>query len=85
MYPNGKDMNVKSRNIRSIDYSRNTHELFIVFLNRPRLTYIYKNVYPQVWTKFVKAESKGEFFASRIKDNYSYTIRNNYANDNKNI
>lgn len=65
---------VSSTNIRSIDYDKVKHELTVIFLARPRERYVYYNVLPKIWVKFVQAESKGQFFADRIKNEYPYRI-----------
>ena len=63
-----------STNIRSIDYDSNSQELTVIFNSRPRLRYLYFRVPPKTWVAFVRSESKGQFFADRIKDVYSYKI-----------
>lgn len=66
-------MRVYSSNIKTADYDRKTRELKMTFINRPRWKYIYYNVSPRIWTEFVKSESKGQYHAQIIKNNYQYT------------
>lgn len=70
-------MNIFSSNIKTADYDRTKKELTMVFINRPRWTYTYKKVPITVWNKFIKAESKGQYFSGYIKDiyNFSKTIK----------
>lgn len=64
---------IGSSNLWKADYDRAKMEMKVVFLNRKTWLYIYKGVPIRVWTSFLKAESKGQYFAASIKDNYIYS------------
>ena len=64
---------IGSSNLWKADYDRMKMEMTIVFLNRKNWLYTYQGVPIRVWTNFLKAESKGQYFASFIKDNYIYS------------
>ena len=61
---------VQSSNIAEVDYSAESQELFIKFTNGA--TYKYEEVPPRVYSDFLKAESKGKFFHSNIRNVYDY-------------
>lgn len=65
-------MKVASSNIREASYDKKTKVLTMIFINRPTWVYKYINVPPKIWTGFLKAESKGSYFISRIKDDYQF-------------
>jgi len=62
-------MKVHSTNIRDIEYDAKTQTLSIMF--KSGRTYQYLNVPQIVYDRFEKSPSKGEFFATSIKDAYS--------------
>lgn len=64
---------IGSSNLWKADYDRAKMEMTIVFLNRKNWLYTYKGIPIRVWTSFLKAESKGQYFANNIKDNYIYS------------
>lgn len=66
-------MNIVSSNIKTADYDRNKRELVLTFINRPRWMYIYYNVPPNIWTEFVRSQSKGQYFSAIIRDAYRYS------------
>jgi KTSC domain len=61
---------VVSSNIRSIGYDADTRELEVEFTNGT--SYIYYDVPYKVHFEFLDAESHGEYFASHIKNSFSY-------------
>lgn len=61
---------VQSSNIAEVDYSAESQELFIKFTNGA--TYKYEEVPSRVYSDFLKAESKGKFFHSNIRNVYDY-------------
>lgn len=64
--PNGKWFAVQSSNIREYRYDAETKELDIKFKSGEQ-AYRYFDVEPETFTEFINAESKGSFFAQRIK------------------
>jgi hypothetical protein len=65
-------MQIVSSNIMTADYDRKSRILTMVFVNRPRWEYQYYNVPLPIWTRFVKSESKGEYFSAVIRGVYRY-------------
>ena len=65
-------MQVVSSNIKTADYDRKRRELRMIFINRPRWVYIYKNVSLRIWNEFVRSSSKGQYFSQIIRDSYTY-------------
>ena len=61
---------VDSSMIRRIDYDEAARELDITFTSGK--TYTYFEVPKQVYERFLKASSKGQFFNDCIKDEYGY-------------
>lgn len=64
--------NIGSSNILKAGYSKPERTLSIVFINRPNWLYLYHNVSIQRWVAFLRASSKGEYFAKHIKDSYEF-------------
>jgi hypothetical protein len=62
---------VKSSNIKSIDYTVLTQNLTIEFNSGE--TYSYSNVSPATWAAFLAAPSKGLFFSTNLKNSYKTT------------
>ena len=65
-------MQIQSSNIKSAEYDRENRILTMVFINRPRWVYHYYNVPSSIWVRFIRATSKGVFFAHHIKDVYLF-------------
>lgn len=65
---------VESSNIEAIGYHRQTQTLRIAFKSRegPSRVYDYPMVLEQEYKRLMEAESKGKFFASRIKPMYAH-------------
>jgi hypothetical protein len=63
-------MHVASSAIGDIAYDPATSALFITFVDGDR--YRYDDVPPAVHRAFLAADSKGRFFAARIRDGYLY-------------
>ena len=61
---------VESSMIRRIEYDEPARELDITFTSRK--TYTYADVPKEVYERFLKAPSKGQFFNDCIKDEYNY-------------
>lgn len=69
---NGIDVRVWSSSLLSTtEYSFDLQELIITFNNGAR--YKYKNFSNELYSDFLNSESKGNFFASKIKSTYSNT------------
>lgn len=62
---------VASSNIRSIGYDASTLTLEVEFKNSA--VYIYSGIPTSLHTSLMRAPSKGSFFASHIKDRFTYT------------
>ena len=60
---------VSSSTILSIGYSEAEQELHILFVGNHE--YVYRDVPPNLWEEFRKAESIGRFFAQFIKKKYT--------------
>lgn len=73
VFPNFMPMRVKSSNIKTAEYDKRTHLLILTFINRPTWVYIYKAVPPKIWTGFMRAKSKGQYFANNIKEEFNFT------------
>lgn len=67
-------MNIVSSNIKTADYDRQKRELYLTFINRPRWKYVYYNVPINIWTRFIKSQSKGQYFNDVIRDAYKYRV-----------
>lgn len=63
-------MQVDSTAIREIDYDDSQEKLFVRFESGDR--YVYVGVPGEVHRSFLKADSKGRFFAYEIRDRYPY-------------
>ncbi len=61
---------VESSAIQRIEYDRETRTLFVIFVDGD--TYAYFDVPEPVQQAFMVAESKGRFFAERIRERYDY-------------
>jgi hypothetical protein len=61
---------VDSTNIEAIGYDSSAQELHVRFL-KSGLTYVYYGVEEWVFQEFLRADSKGRYFASQIRDRYS--------------
>lgn len=59
-----------SQNIKGIDYDENSKEMTIQFTSGG--LYSYQNVPKSIYGKFLKAKSKGSFFADYVKNVYEY-------------
>jgi hypothetical protein len=66
---------VFSSNLKTAAYSTRDKTLVLTFVNRPRWEYIYYHVSPKIWNAFLRAESKGKYFAEYIRDQYQYSRR----------
>lgn len=64
---------VKSSNIKSIGYDKETSTLEIAF-NTGKV-YQYNNVPESVYTALMSAESKGKYFNAHIRNNPTYPYR----------
>jgi hypothetical protein len=62
---------LKSSNLQSADYSPETNSLTITFRGGGR--YSYADVPESVYAGLLAAPSPGSYFASTIKDKYSFT------------
>ncbi len=58
---------VESSQIKSIGYCPVTNTLSVVFNHGTGATYQYPGVTPDVFEKFMKAGSKGQFFGQHVK------------------
>jgi hypothetical protein len=63
-------MQVDSTAIRKIRYDDSHGKLFVTFIDGDR--YVYVGVPGEVHRSFVGADSKGAFFAKKIRDRYPY-------------
>nr|DAX61512.1 MAG TPA: KTSC domain [Caudoviricetes sp.] len=72
MLPFFVPMQIVSSNIRTADYDRRTRTLSMTFINRPNWHYEFFNVPIRIWTNFLRAESKGQYFSTYIRDGYQY-------------
>ena len=63
-------MQVQSEAIRAIDYDEERAKLFVTFHDGDR--YVYVGVPGEVHRSFIDADSKGQFFAYEIRDQYPY-------------
>jgi hypothetical protein len=65
-------MQVASSNLQSIRYSEKKEELTVTF--RSGGIYRYFDVEPETIAELKFADSKGQYFFTRIRDNYRYEI-----------
>ena len=63
-------MQVESAAISDIRYDEGRSKLFVTFLDGDE--YVYVGVPGEVHRSFVDADSKGQFFAFEIRDQYPY-------------
>ena len=63
-------LHIGSSNIWKAGYDRSKRQIVMYFINRKTWRYTYLNVPIRVWTGFLKAESKGVYFARNIKDTF---------------
>jgi hypothetical protein len=63
-------MQVQSEAIRDIDYDEERAKLFVTFIDGDR--YVYVGVPGEVHRSFLDSDSKGQFFAYEIRDQYPY-------------
>ena len=63
-------MQVQSEAIREIDYDEERAKLFVTFIDGDR--YVYVGVPGEVHRSFLDSDSKGQFFAYEIRDQYPY-------------
>lgn len=68
-----KVIRVFSSNIKTAAYDTKSKTLYLTFINRPMWEYSYYHIPPRVWTGFVRADSKGQYFIGHIRDQYAYT------------
>ena len=61
---------VTSDTIEAIGYDASRRELHVRF-TRAGSTYVYRDVGRAVYEEFLRAESKGAFFYSQVRDVYS--------------
>ena len=62
---------VDSTSIEAIGYDRQTHDLYIRFLESGRSS-VYRGVEALVFEEFLHAGSKGNYFNREIKGKYPY-------------
>lgn len=62
---------VKSSNLKSVGYDNATYKLEIEFDNGS--IYVYERVPHHIYLALMQADSKGGFFARRIRDDYTHT------------
>ncbi|HEY9236268.1 MULTISPECIES: KTSC domain-containing protein [Phenylobacterium] len=63
-------MQVDSEAIRDVSYDAERAKLFVTFIDGDR--YVYVGVPGEVHRSFLEADSKGQFFAYEIRDQYPY-------------
>ena len=63
-------MQVDSEAIREVSYDAERAKLFVTFIDGDR--YVYVGVPGEVHRSFLEADSKGQFFAYEIRDQYPY-------------
>ncbi|MBW3617196.1 MAG: KTSC domain-containing protein [Proteobacteria bacterium] len=61
---------VESTAIRAIDYDAVSRTLYVVFIDGDG--YAYFEVPPALYADFLRAESKGRFFAEQVRDRFGY-------------
>ena len=64
-------MKVKSSNIADVSYDAQSNTMSVTF--RDGSTYNYFDVPQEAYMRFMDAASKGSYFASYIKNNFSHT------------
>lgn len=63
---------VQSTAIRAIDYDAVSRTLYVVFIDGDR--YAYCEVPLELYTAFLAAESKGTFFAERVRSRFDHHL-----------
>jgi KTSC domain len=63
-------MQVDSEAIREVSYDAERAKLFVTFIDGD--SYVYVGVPGDVHRSFLEADSKGQFFAYEIRDQYPY-------------
>lgn len=63
-------MQVDSEAIREVSYDADRAKLFVTFIDGDR--YVYVGVPGEVHRSFLESDSKGQFFAYEIRDQYPY-------------
>lgn len=66
---------VESNHLHSVGYDVENKTLQIVFNYNKTRRYIYRKVTPYIYTQLMQAESKGEYFADKIKNRFEFDIR----------
>jgi hypothetical protein len=61
---------VHSSAIRGIDYDEPSRTLLVIFIDGDG--YGYADVPPELYAEFLHAESKGRFFAERVRGRFDY-------------
>ncbi len=61
---------VESSAIRGIDYEPSSRTLLVIFIDGDG--YAYFEVPPALYADFLRAESKGRFFAEQVRDSFGY-------------
>jgi len=56
----------------SVDYDESDQTLMIMFHRGGQGTYIYEDVPPEVYAEFMNAGSKGSYFNSHIRNEYTF-------------
>jgi hypothetical protein len=62
---------VASQSVRSIGYDKRTHTLEVEF--KSGTIYRYASVPIELWSDFLQAESKGQFFQQHVRDHFPTT------------
>jgi len=62
--------NVRSKAIKAIGYDDQTSRLFIQFTHNPKI-YHYYQVPKAIYSGFMAASSKGDYYNSYIRDHYT--------------
>ncbi len=63
-------MHVDSEAVSDIDYIPGARRLRVRFTSGER--YAYEDVPPELYERFVTAESKGRFFQAEVRDRFAY-------------
>ena len=61
---------VESSAVSDVDYEPSTRRLLVRFVSGA--AYVYADVPPRVSRDFLAAESKGRYFARKVRDRYPY-------------
>ena len=65
-------IDVKSSTIKAIGYDKERNILGVQFISGG--IYSFEDVEPEIFEEFKIAESKGKFFAAKIKGKYDYEV-----------